>query len=309
MPIARETKKKTKPIDVPPEPEVMNVSATGTDGKDVLFGTRGDDTLSGGSGSDILLGRRTLGQGDGDDQLFGGTGDDTLYGGPGRDLYDGGDGSDTVAMDPDTVGLVLPTRFGAKVDLSVTGAQNTRYGSDTFTSIENLIGTGKADRLKGNAADNSFWGEAGQDRLWGRDGDDRLSGGEGNDRLFGDAGADTLAGGTGNDRLTGGAGNDVFEFALKAKNRIGIDRITDFAEGEDKIALVDPTLGGLKENGMLASKAFRAGSKAEDLDDRVIYDAQTGMLSYDADGSGSGAAVTIARIAKGLTITHEDFIL
>jgi Ca2+-binding RTX toxin-like protein len=296
-------------MPLPPEPEKVSIALEGTAGKDALYGTRGSDTIGGGAGDDVIGGKSLLHVEDGNDQLSGGAGSDILYGGPGDDLLDGGEGMDTVTFDPDVVGLTMPTKVGARVDLSLTSVQNTRYGHDTFVSIEDLVGTSKADRFKGNAEKNSFWGHAGHDRLWGRDGDDYLDGGAGKDRLAGDAGNDTLAGGTGNDVLTGGAGDDVFTFTVKTKARGGVDRITDFEQGEDKIALVDPRLKPFKDGGALAAGSFTTGTAAADRDDRVIYDAETGVLSFDPDGSGSAAAFKIARLAKGLALSHDDFIL
>ncbi len=71
----------------------------------------------------------------------------------------------------------------------------------------------------------------GSDALNGFGGADRLFGGTGNDLLNGGAGADRMDGGRGRDGFTGGAGRDVFVFNLGD----GTDRITDFAEGVDRI--------------------------------------------------------------------------
>ena len=53
--------------------------------------------------------------------------------------------------------------------------------------------------------------------------------------------------------------------------------------------------------------AFRAGTAALDADDRIIYDAATGQLWYDADGNGAGAAVHFADVTPGTTVTNADF--
>jgi Ca2+-binding RTX toxin-like protein len=59
-------------------------------------------------------------------------------------------------------------------------------------------------------------------------GNDTLNGGNGNDRLFGMAG---------NYTMTGGAGNDRFVTSVSFNN--GVDTITDFQDGIDKIVLSD----------------------------------------------------------------------
>ena len=38
-------------------------------------------------------------------------------------------------------------------------------------------------------------------------------------------------------------------------------------------------------------RGFHTGGGAHDANDRIIYDTDSGALSYDADGSGQGAAI------------------
>jgi len=70
--------------------------------------------------------------------------------------------------------------------------------------------------------------------MLGQDDDDSLFGGAGDDVLDGGAGADRLEGGGGVDALTGGSGADRFVFVPGD----GIDRIADFAPGEDRLLFV-----------------------------------------------------------------------
>ena len=53
--------------------------------------------------------------------------------------------------------------------------------------------------------------------------------------------------------------------------------------------------------------AFRWSANALDADDRILYDLPTGILSYDADGNGAGAAVQFARIGPWQWLTHDNF--
>ncbi|MBD2748293.1 M10 family metallopeptidase C-terminal domain-containing protein [Microvirga sp. BT688] len=298
---------KTKPTQTPPESEKFSIVVDGTDGKDVLFATRGHDTINGGADNDLLFGLGNRGGADGHDRLYGGAGDDTLVGGPGDDLLDGGEGVDTAVLSTDVV-MWIP-KVGARVDLALSGAQNTRVGTKTFVSIENLIGTLKADTLKGNDSDNSFFGDVGHDALWGRAGHDVLDGGIGNDRLHGGDGDDLLIGGLGQDRLTGGSGNDTFAFTLKAAKGGNVDVVTDFKSGEDKIKLSGPDLSSFKEGDFLAEKAFHVGAQARDGETRVFYNEDNGTLFFDADGTGAQAAVQIAKLSKSLGLTHTDLVL
>lgn len=94
----------------------------------------------------------------------------------------------------DTVSYANATA-GVTVDLNKTTSQNVGggMGNDTLTSIENLIGSGSNDTLRGNASAN------------------RLEGGGGDDVLDGRGGADTMVGGTGNDRYYVDNANDKIE--------------------------------------------------------------------------------------------------
>ena len=65
--------------------------------------------------------------------------------------------------------------------------------------------------------------------------------------------------------------------------------------------------GTLTKPGKMKNDFFFAGEEAHDRSDRVIYDKKTGILSYDADGIGSRAAVEIAKLAKGLKLAYADF--
>jgi Ca2+-binding RTX toxin-like protein len=133
-------------------------------------------------------------------------------------------------------------------------------------------------------------------------GNDSISGVAGNDTLSGGAGNDTLVGGVGNDVLTGGAGSDwfFFETALGISNG---DTIKDFVTGTDKIVLSAKIFSKFK--GSSAGSPITADNlvvgagttaKANDANDYLIYDTATGLLYYDADGSGAGAAVAFVKV-------------
>jgi Ca2+-binding RTX toxin-like protein len=48
------------------------------------------------------------------------------------------------------------------------------------------------------------------------------------------------------------------------------------------------------------------GAQALDADDRIVYDTDTGGLSYDADGSGLGAAVAFATLFGAPALAAND---
>lgn len=157
----------------------------GTFGDDIpLLGTNGADVICGLSGNDQINARL------GNDTVYGNEGNDRIMGLGGNDLIDGGPGVDTT-----TYSAALQS---VRVDLSLHKA--TGQGTDTFVSIENILGSKFRDTLIGNALKNYITGGAGGDVLSGLGGADVLAGG---------AGADTLRGGGGNDTLLGGTGGDT----------------------------------------------------------------------------------------------------
>jgi len=181
---------------------------------------------------------------------------------------------------------------------------------DLRQSGVNLAGTGADDRYYGSRYNDTMSGEAGDDRLFGDGGNDVLAGGLGND---------VLCGREGSDRLTGGAGSDAFVFDTapmvgRAKH---IDRITDFNGRADKIYLDDAIFKGLSRKvGSLDApvkidrKAFWKGNAAHDKNDRIVVKS-SGDVLYDADGSGKGKAVVIAKIDKNAVghVDASDFLL
>jgi Alginate lyase/RTX calcium-binding nonapeptide repeat (4 copies) len=142
----------------------------------------------------------------------------------------------------------------------------------------------------------------------GTSGADKLTGTIGADRINGLAGSDTLWGKEGSDILTGGTGKDLFTFDTKLGST-NVDRITDFNVADDTIRLNDNIFTKLIDDGELRSSWFRVGEKALDANDYIVYNKSTGALSYDADGSGSGAAVQFATIDNKVALTYHDFIV
>ncbi len=181
-----------------------------------LTGSDYDDTLTGDANSNVLSG---------------GGGNDLLIGGGGGDSFDGGDGVNTVSYQGSN---------GVYVSLDPEGSES---GTDTFTNIQNLIGSSNGDVLTGSSGDNVIEGGMGDDLMIGDGGNDTLSyehsgsavtvdlhgsasGGDaegdsfqGFNNLIGSAYDDTLTasssgsvldGRSGADTMIGGAGDDTF---------------------------------------------------------------------------------------------------
>lgn len=266
----------------------------GNSGDNLLSGRGGDDVVQGGDGDDTLDG------GQGNDELYGGSGNDTFRLSAGNDEYYGGGGIDTINFSATS---------GATVFMSVFGAVNGGAAAGTYMSgIEIYIGskTG-ADWVEGGGFDdNTFTGYGGDDTLIGRGGEDVLKGGDGNDRLSGGAEADILRGDAGADTF-------VFDVALSHADpafAAGRDRIVDFASGVDRIE-IDASVfgGGLVAGGAVDLVASGNPSSAGHPGGTFLYDTDSGMLSFDADGGGAGAAITFAWLQFAPTLVAGDFVL
>ena len=250
----------------------------GGEGIDKVYSTAGIYTLSANVENLELLGSSNLqGIGNGsDNNLTGNAGRNWLGGGIGNDTLDGGAGIDTMS--------------GGVGD-------DTFYVDDAADSVTELVGGGN-DTVYSTAANYTLAANVESLLLAGAD---NLNGtGNGlNNILVGNVGQNTLYGGDGSDTLTGGVGQDTFVFNL-APSISNTDTITDFSAG-DKLGLYESVFGsGLVEDN------FAFGAAAGDADDRLIYDSATGVLLYDADGNGGGAAVQVATLSNHYSLTWSD---
>lgn len=171
----------------------------GRGGNDVICAGRGDDLVVGGPGDDLLLGERGVddmfGE-DGNDRLKTGDGPtNTASGGPGDDRLTGGEGLD----------LSNYLEFGSPIEADLTDGRATGEGTDTFASIEGVLGSRADDTLRGNGDGNLLVGAGGNDLISGGGNSAGLVTPHGPDAdiLVGDGdpllppGADVLEGGTG----------------------------------------------------------------------------------------------------------------
>jgi Ca2+-binding RTX toxin-like protein len=208
-------------------------------------------------------------------EMWGNDGSNVIDGRTGADIMTGFGGNDFYMVD-DT-GDTIVEGFGGGLDMVFTSIGYTLSddierlgvnGSSTTYAID-LIGNARANEISGN------------------DGDNVIAGQGGSDILIGYGGADT--------------------FAFTSSIYVGsIDLILDFQVGVDKIGIDDSEFTGFSL-GALGLSAFHAGTTAHDIDDRIIYDPETGALYFDVDGSGGIAAVQFATLSDGLILTATDF--
>jgi Ca2+-binding RTX toxin-like protein len=279
---------------------------TGNEANNKLFGNSGNDRLTGNEGDDVLNG------GSGGDRLMGGLGNDLLFGGKGGDLLMGDEGNDTYVVD-DANDVVSETSTVATEIDSVQSSISYTLGAN----VENLTLIGSADiNGIGNSLSNTITGNAGHNTLFGNSGSDKLTGNGGNDTLNGGSGSDRLAGGAGDDVLFGGSSSDRFVFdtnAVFAANALGIDQITDFAVGSDKLVLDKTTFAALGSMVDLSSEFAVVGSDAAagDADAMIVYSSGTGNLFYNQDEAtgGLGSGAQFASLSGMPTLSAGDFVL
>jgi Ca2+-binding RTX toxin-like protein len=223
----------------------------------------------------------------GNDQLYGGAGNDTLYGGTGNDVFHVNAAGDQVVE-----------YAGEGNDLVIATVSYTLDGN--AGNVERLyLGGAAAINGKGNALANTLIGNSGANVLEGMAGRDTLIGGKGDD---------VLSGGTDSDVLTGGAGADAFRFAGAYAADAGVDTITDFVHGTDHIQLEYYYYAALG-SGPFDPTSFVVGTKAATASEHLIYNPANHVLYYDADGSGAGDQIAIAKFEGTVTITASDFVI
>ena len=144
-----------------------------------------------------------------------------------------------------------------------------------------------------------------------------LNGGDGNDQLQGFAGNDTLWGGLGDDILTGGLGNDQYKFQANGvfSTGLGVDYITQFDAGQDKIALSLSTFNAITNTVGQALSDFAVVTDDELVNAssaKIVYSQSTYSLFYNRDGSvvGAGTVFEFARLVDiDTALSSSDFIL
>ena len=315
----------------------------GTDGANTLSGLAGDDYLKGFGGNDVLnggAGEDVMEGGTGNDTYWVDDVNDEV-------VEAGGEGNDTVLASTDyalaegvDVETLATTNANGTADLVLFG--NSSGNAITGNNGDNILkGGGGTDLLTGRGGNDVYWVDgseddivelAGQgvDEVWtsgnyalnaGADvevlrttndfgvTDIRLTGNSSGNIVRGNAGDNRINGGDGNDELTGLGGEDIFLFGFGAalNEATNVDVVTDFEVNNDTIWL-DPTVFTAIGAGALSGDAFVTGVAAQDAEDRIIYDDDTGALYYDSDGLGGADAIQFAELSPGLALSNANFV-
>ncbi|MET4694551.1 beta strand repeat-containing protein [Endozoicomonas lisbonensis] len=288
-----------------------------------LVGSSKGDTLTGDNEVNDLQG------GGGNDSLSGGAGADTLDGGAGEDtadyssdtnaitinrgdssvsVLDGSGAADTLtdieiitgSTNSDTIDYSSVTSVGVIASLE-SGTGTFNGVTDTFSSIENITGSGQDDVLTGSSSNNTLLGGNGNDTFYARGGSDIFNGGVGNDTLdFSNSAyaitAD-LSTGVGSD--TSGDANDQI---IDIENLVGSNQDDTLTGNGDVNHLkggggVDTLSGGAGDDvleGGSGNDILTGGTGADTIDG--------GEGSDTADYSSDTAAITITRTDSSVSV-------
>ncbi|MDR6290294.1 MULTISPECIES: hypothetical protein [Inquilinus] len=207
--------------------------------------------------------------------LVGGAGDDVLAGGGGADALKGGAGIDTANYAGSAAGVTVNLATGATSGGDAQG--------DTFSSIEQVLGSALGDALTGDANANTLWGGAGDD---------------------------VLTGGGAADLLKGGGGNDTFAYVSVTDSTVagaGRDTITDFSTG-DRIDLSAIDADGKPANGN-SSFTFAAGGLTGQAGEVAVVALANGYQGVYLDINGDKSPDSIIVVLSDHALAAADFVL
>jgi hypothetical protein len=269
-----------------------------------VFGSKFADTITGTGAAEAFFGEA------GGDDLVGGGGNDTLFGGAGEDDLSGGEGNDRLSPEGDVAEAdhlfggngkdwADYDNAGAAVTVNlVNGTGGQQALGDTYDSIENVQGSDFGDTLVAGVNGRAYGG-------WG---DDIIFDAGGSEVLRGERGADQLT-----DSLLGSEDGLRDYFVLEAN--LGMDTIGGFTQSagaagdrfwlqESQFDIVHNSIGSLGAGQILNA----ANSDATTAAHRLIFNTNSKILYYDADGNGGNAAsVAIAKIDGLASISASDF--
>ena len=299
----------------------------GNAGKNALVGGLGDDTLNGGLGADTLNG------GAGNDTYVLGaeaTGVDTVIDSTGVDTL-------TSTISRSLADYTTIERLTLVGTAAINGTGNTLANTLLGNSGNNILdGKAGADTMKGGAGNDTYVVDnvgdlivelagqgtdivkAGVTYTLANNIEDLTLTGAGNiggtgnttaNHVLGNTGNNVIDGKLGNDTLTGGGGVDSFLFDTALNALSNVDTIVDFSAPTDTIRLDKDVFTAFTTTGTLTAAAFHVGAAAADADDRIVFNAATGNLFYDRDGTGAASPVQFAHLNGSPTLSNTDFVV
>ncbi|MBB6411264.1 beta strand repeat-containing protein [Mesorhizobium sangaii] len=293
--------------------------------------------ITGNSGSNIINGLA------GADTMSGAQGNDTYYVDNAGDhvIEANGGGTDNVQayVSFNLSGQELET-LALRGAASINGTGNSAANIITGNSGNNIInGLAGADTMSGAQGNDTYYVDNAGDHVIEANGGGtdnvqayvsfNLSGqelenlalrsaasinGTGNSTaniITGNSGNNIINGLLGNDMLSGSTGHDTFVFTTALNASANVDRITDFSVVDDTIQVDNAIFAALGGNGTLTAEQFVKNTTglAGDGNDHIIYETDTGWLTYDSNGSAAGGSTHFATLAANLALTNADFVV
>jgi subtilisin family serine protease len=266
-----------------------------------LTGSNHPDTLTGNGGGNYLTGNN------GNDTLNGADGADTLRGGLDDDAMNGGNHTDVADFQSSATG----------VQANLTTNTSTGQGNDTFTGVENLIGSNHVDTLTGSLGNNVLAGYGNNDTLNGEGGNDVLRGNLGNDNMDGGPGSDTgdyIQSGTGvvanlTTNTATGEGNDTLANLEHLAGSNHVDQLTgnsgiNVLIGNGNNDVLNGEGGGDTLRGGLGNDAMNGGTGSDWGDFSTVSAAVNADLTTGtATGQGSDTFTDVENLLGG---TNSD---
>lgn len=311
----------------------------GNGGNDLLIGHGGADYLDGGTGNDIFViggfgsgvqgttskaddgNKEWIATGAKHDVIVGGDGVDTLRITTGIGANTKANG--TVVLNNDNFKSMEVVQVGGTVgrlnventDLQLLNDHYYFKANGTVADLSNTLGNngGTINNVVVDASGVTtnglrFEGNANQQTFIGTSKADVFVGNGGNDTLTGGGGADKFVFGKVYEQVVTGSATSVQTYTNTAFNLTGVDTITDFTRGTDKLELHLDQYSNLAGFNASMLRVNSTGT-AQDSNDYLVYNTTTKTLSYDADGNGSGAKVDIAILTGVNTLSTSDFII
>lgn len=296
----------------------------GGSGNDLLIGHQGADSLDGGTGDDTFLitsfGGALGASGKADDGnaewitgdvVIGGSGIDTLR------ITGGSAEKTTVVLTDKNFKSMEIVQIGATVGrLNVEDAALQLLNNHYYHNAAGKI-TGTDLRI-GQTADNviidasavkanglTFVGNGNANTFIGTQKADTFVGNGGNDTFTGGAGADKFIFGKVHTQTVNGAATAIQAYKDVVSDLTGIDTITDFKSGTDKIVLNLELFKVLTDTTVKINTAYFLSFE----NGYLAFDKNTHILSFDADGSETGSSfLPLATLTGVSTLSVHDFI-
>ena len=114
--------------------------------------------------------------------------------------------------------------------------------------------------------------------------------------------------------MTGEAGADTFVYNAVADGTIS-EQIGDWQGSVDRLQIDASAFGGGLAAGALAANRLVVGTVANQAFGQFLYNTGNGVLYWDADGTGAGAAIAFTRLFTSAfalppaSLAAADFVL